>query len=220
MFQQSFQPNEQGRDFVIGDLHGMYELLFAELDTVDFDYERDRCFSCGDLIDRGPDSEKCLSLIHEPWFYPVLGNHEEILIDVARNPLSSQRDSWIANGGQWHLTVSSERMLKYANDLDQQPLLIDVKLGSGQHIALCHAEYPWAQWNPEKVQGDPELTRALLWSRDKITRQDTSVIQGVDHIFCGHTIVDSHLTLGNTHFIDTGAFKTNCLTLFPLDNLQ
>jgi len=46
--------NHQGRDFVIGDLHGCLPLLHRLLDHVRFDPAGDRVFSTGDLIDRGP----------------------------------------------------------------------------------------------------------------------------------------------------------------------
>ena len=220
MFQQSFEANEQGRDFVIGDLHGMYDLLFETLVEVDFDFSRDRCFSCGDLIDRGPDSEQCISLIHEPWFHPVRGNHEDTLIEVARNPSSAVLADWVLNGGRWHLMVSSEKMFGYAEQLDRLPFLIDVRLTNGQHIAICHAEFPLNEWHPDKVANAPDLIRAIQWSRDKVLSEDASEVNGIDHIICGHTIVDEPLMLGNTHFIDTGAFKTHRLTLLSLDKLQ
>lgn len=73
--------NTQGTDYVMGDLHGCYSLLQAALDTVNFDPARDRLFSVGDLVDRGPDSLKCLQLLKQPWFYAVLGNHERMLMD-------------------------------------------------------------------------------------------------------------------------------------------
>jgi len=47
--------NQAGKDYVIGDLHGCYELLERLLDAVGFDKSKDRLFSVGDLIDRGPD---------------------------------------------------------------------------------------------------------------------------------------------------------------------
>ena len=37
--------------------------------NVDFDFEVDRVFSVGDLIDRGPDSLKCLELVLNKWFF-------------------------------------------------------------------------------------------------------------------------------------------------------
>ena len=72
-----YARNENGRDFVVSDIHGCYDTLMVELAQIDFDQHKDRLFSVGDLVDRGPDSLKCLKLIEEPWFHPVIGNHED-----------------------------------------------------------------------------------------------------------------------------------------------
>ena len=50
-----FEENATGRDFVVGDLHGMFSHLEALLNEVAFDESADRLFSVGDLIDRGPE---------------------------------------------------------------------------------------------------------------------------------------------------------------------
>lgn len=72
--------NNIGRDFIIGDLHGYYSLLMTGLKKVDFDFSKDRLFSVGDLVDRGPEPLECLNLLKEKWFYPVMGNHEYMLL--------------------------------------------------------------------------------------------------------------------------------------------
>ena len=48
-----FPRNADGRDFVVGDLHGMYAVLERALESVGFAPDRDRLFSVGDLIDPG-----------------------------------------------------------------------------------------------------------------------------------------------------------------------
>ena len=219
MFFKSYSANQRGRDFVIGDLHGMYDQLFEHLQAVSFDFEKDRCFSCGDLIDRGPDSEKCISLIHEPWFIPVRGNHEDTLIDTVRSPNAATLADWVLNGGRWHLMVSSVQMSQYASELETLPLLIEVERTDGKRIAICHAEYPLLSWQPDVISTDAQLRHHLQWSRSKCYDRDRSVVSGIDYIVCGHTIVDDPLTLGNTLFIDTGCFKTNRLTVLSLDEL-
>lgn len=73
--------NTQGTDYILGDLHGCFQLLQDLLHKVNFDPTQDRLFSVGDLVDRGPDSLACLQLLKEPWFYAVLGNHELMLAD-------------------------------------------------------------------------------------------------------------------------------------------
>lgn len=72
--------NNIGRDFIIGDLHGYYSLLMDGLKKLKFDFNKDRLFSVGDLVDRGPEPIECLNLLKEDWFYPVMGNHEYMLL--------------------------------------------------------------------------------------------------------------------------------------------
>lgn len=81
IFIKKIPANVDGRDFVVGDLHGCFDELAKLLIHVKFDPTRDRLFSTGDLIDRGPRSKDCLSLLSKKWFFAVLGNHEELLIN-------------------------------------------------------------------------------------------------------------------------------------------
>ena len=219
MFYRHFAENRLGRDFVIGDLHGMYDTLLQHLDAVGFDRSKDRCFSCGDLIDRGPQSEKCLSLLDEPWFFSVRGNHEVFLLDCVNNVSTALSAQWVLNGGQWHLMVSPERLQSYAEKISRLPLLISVALTNGLQVAICHAQYPLSSWAPDHIQQDSEAVHAMLWSRSRIHTGDDSRISGIDHIFCGHTIVEQPVTLGNTHFIDVGAFLSQRLTVQCLNDL-
>ena len=76
-----FSANTVGRDFVVGDIHGMFKTLAKELEELGFDPEKDRLFSVGDLIDRGPDNEDIEEWLAKPWFHAVRGNHEQMLID-------------------------------------------------------------------------------------------------------------------------------------------
>ena len=48
--------NTQGRDFVVGDLHGRFDDLQEAMRLNQFDPGKDRIISCGDLIDRGSGS--------------------------------------------------------------------------------------------------------------------------------------------------------------------
>ena len=102
--------NRLGKDYVVGDLHGCIDLLRKLLTTVNFDYQRDRLFSVGDMVDRGIDSLACLALLTEPWFYAVQGNHEQMLIDFfwtylqtgkIRQLTDDNATGIFQNGGDW-----------------------------------------------------------------------------------------------------------------------
>ena len=58
--------NNNGYDYVIGDLHGCYALLEKLLKQVNFDSRGDRLFSVGDIVDRGESSFECLKLLSKP----------------------------------------------------------------------------------------------------------------------------------------------------------
>lgn len=62
-----------------------YGLLLKTLDDIGFDYVNDRLFSVGDLVDKGPEFETCLSLLKESWFLSVLGNHDFYFIESIYN---------------------------------------------------------------------------------------------------------------------------------------
>ena len=53
--------NALGRDFAVGDVHGCFTRLQQGLDQLGFDPTRDRLFSVGDLVDRGPECESVLA---------------------------------------------------------------------------------------------------------------------------------------------------------------
>lgn len=75
-----FPANTKGRDLVVGDIHGHLDDLGELLKQAAFKPKVDRVFCTGDLVDRGPDSMKCLGLLRQPWFHSVAGNHEYALI--------------------------------------------------------------------------------------------------------------------------------------------
>jgi len=201
--------NSRGRDFVVGDLHGQYRLLQDALQGVAFNAAEDRLFCVGDLIDRGSDSLDCLKLVFMPWFHAVRGNHEEL----ARHALFEGEDSsawalWMINGGCW-VTASgvdeSRRVLEAA--LPQLPLARELAV-AGKRLGMVHAEPP-AVWSRLEA-ADRE---ALVWGRSRIQRGDATPVVGIDAVVVGHTIVERPTTLGNVHYIDTGAFSTGRLTL-------
>ena len=204
-----FDVNVTGRDFVIGDLHGCYDKLMACLDDVDFDRRVDRVFSVGDLIDRGPDSERCLRLVHEPWFFAVMGNHEAMMIDATLGPEGTAE--WYISGGVWSSRLdyaTREALVRIALEL---PLAIQVG-----DFGIVHAE-PVDNWAYiDRIDREPWFTQAL-WGRDIIFDQTEKKVRNIREVYVGHTIVDRPDRYGNVVFIDTGAFRHNgYLTMLEL----
>lgn len=127
--------NPDGRDFVLGDLHGTTDLLRALMEHVTFDPDKDRLFSVGDLIDRGEDSPGGLALLLEPWFHAVIGNHEDMMMDYLlprarqKYPMESSDGkpghAFLFNGGEkWFGDYRISGEMK--GRLESLPLLIVV----------------------------------------------------------------------------------------------
>ena len=142
--------NARGRDFIVGDLHGCLFHLELVLDKAKFDPANDRLFSTGDLADRGPDSPGCLALLKEPWFLPVLGNHDLCLLQFLRG-LEDGKDSKEAdealeilfhNGGDWipqALKPLLNQMPDIAETLESIPLIRSI--GTTEDTSRFHVAH-------------------------------------------------------------------------------
>lgn len=216
-----FAKNETGRDFVVGDIHGCFDKLRAELDRVGFKEDADRLFSVGDLVDRGPHSEEAVEWVGYPWFHAVRGNHEEMAIGVA----SGKHDHglYCLNGGGWFVALEPTRQKEIADAFESLPVAIEVELKNGK-AGIIHAEVPGGDWkafcdqivSPISNNKRKHLMEFALWSRDKIARNDDTHVAGIDYVFVGHTPVDHPRILGNVHYIDTGAVYQRHLTMVEI----
>lgn len=204
--------NEKGRDFVVGDIHGCFDLLSRMLAKIGFNKDVDRLFSVGDLVDRGPMSECALGWLDEPWFHAVRGNHEEMTID-------GDPGLHFINGGAWFVSLSDDEQYGYRHVFSELPFAIEIETDQGR-VGIVHAEVPRNDWNylvevlsaseavPDHVAG------VITWGRDLIRdHSDFEGIAGIDKVFVGHTPVKSPTTIGNVTYLDTGAVFKKALTI-------
>lgn len=210
-----FPRNLHGRDFVVGDVHGHFELLQRLLDQVGFDPAADRLFGAGDLVDRGPYSPQVLDWLAKPWFASVRGNHEQLVIDVVL--AGDDRDLHFRNGGTWLYKLTPLTRERIARRLQQLPLVIEVELGEGRRAGIVHAEAPVSAAFPDWDSGVAALAGELgeaarrnavglaMWARTRIEKEDATVIAGLERLYVGHTAQKGVRRLGNTHYIDTGS---------------
>ncbi|MER5122215.1 metallophosphoesterase [Providencia stuartii] len=196
--------------WVVGDIHGCFDLLNEKLQQIDFDKEKDLLISVGDLIDRGDRNVECLDLINEKWFRAVRGNHEQMAIDVVMH--KGNRDCWMMNGGLWFF------MQDYDNEVlsraclakaEQLPLIIEVN-ADGKKTVIAHADYP----SDEYEFGKPVDEQYVIWSRERISDENVREIKGADLFLFGHTpMIKGAVKRANQEYIDTGAVFGYGLTM-------
>lgn len=215
--------NRVGRDFVVGDLHGCMPALRVLLQQVEFHAARDRLFSVGDLIDRGPASSDALSLLREPWFTAVRGNHEQMLIDHLRRPdLKAAHDGvWLSQAYR-SFTERQQFAARWLPTLDRLPLVLGVGLEDPdptRRFYVVHAELledrasvtqsmieHWSFERPGKAMHRALWGRSLVgawWDGHPV---DRAHVPDLPLIVCGHTVLPGPRRLARQAFIDRGAY--------------
>ena len=204
--------NTQGRDFVIGDLHGAHELLKRAMKEAKFDPTKDRVISVGDLVDRGPNSPDALWLLKQPWFFAVRGNHEALFLNICEkdgklNHLAQEFNK-SANGLDWVFKEKPETLAALREAFSKLPYAIEVKTDRGM-VGFIHAEVPagmdWATFKKKLEDGDISTMRSALLSRKRGEAGDNTGVPGIDRIFMGHTVQSGGVKQrGNCFYIDTG----------------
>ncbi|HHJ80926.1 MAG TPA: metallophosphoesterase [Candidatus Tenderia electrophaga] len=209
-FIRRFSLNQQGRDFIVGDIHGCFDELNHKLNTLQFAPKTDRLFAVGDLIDRGPDSYKVLDWLRQPWFHSCLGNHEEMILTT--NADSDAGQDWYQHyGGEWWLKQTADSRAEICAAFTQLPVVIELETRHGK-VGIVHADIPkgmsWSGFLRLLTLGDMNTRRTALWGRSRIKRFFSSPVKGIDRIVCGHSLTANHkiATKANVWFIETGAY--------------
>ena len=110
MWRQQFSapPEPETPLYVVGDIHGRFDLLFRMVGLIDNDirnrgYVRPPIVFVGDYVDRGPQSDRVLSLLVSLKSDPsrnlvtLKGNHEDMLLKFLADPTETR--GWLAHGG-------------------------------------------------------------------------------------------------------------------------
>lgn len=204
------EPNFNGRDFVVGDIHGHLDKLIDALCKVSFDFSADRLFCAGDLIDRGPKSVETIDVFStEAWAHSTLGNHEWILIrEMVGDPKMVALAQEPKCGAEWRSDIDCKTLEILVEKIYQNfPIAMTVKTRSGYKVGLIHASPP-ENWDIFDSPDEDFLDQWThhLWSRDKCKAALTGEkIQcgGVDAVVCGHHTIEQPVVAGNVAFVDT-----------------
>lgn len=230
---KKFKENKAGRDYVVGDIHGRFDLLDSSLNAINFKKTTDRLFSVGDLINRGELSYRAQEYLNYPYFHAVRGNHENELIDfmfhdIKQNDMDGNLfvlDDYKPYT-KWFHSLNSEEQLAIVNSLRQLPIVIEIEMAQNKKAGILHAEVPssyynWDSFCTDISKGYSNLINSSIWGRTKIREKyffsDIAFsVLGIDYIYVGHSIVENPKKLGNNFYIDTGAFSNNTISIFEI----
>jgi serine/threonine protein phosphatase 1 len=195
------EKNRIGRDFVCGDIHGCFDDLETGLVEKNFDKEKDRLFSVGDLIDRGPRSDLAAFYMDQPWFFTVMGNHEHLFL-MGSLDIPGRLDYWTDHllcGGGWAYKMEPEKQTALLDAVDRLPLIIQAG-----DVIITHAALPAVDSLETIEEKSFAYMETLLWHRGAYP---PVAIPGIRRVYVGHTPTSRPYRSGKTMNIDTGAFR-------------
>lgn len=227
--------------FIIGDIHGEYELLNTLLKH--YNSKTDQLVFIGDLIDRGPQSvdvlHDAMQLVESTDAISLLGNHEEMFLQFLNAPSTMTYSAYVNNGGiETLISMFSETVIQqYKNKpvelakLIESDYMEEVEFLRNLPVYYQHNNLVCAHAGIENVEEDFRSTsdEDFVWMREQIDTSLKSNItaQGTDgldsiKVVHGHTPnYSGKLDVAhNVLNIDTGAVFGGKLTGVRLDTMN
>ncbi len=165
------------KTFVIGDLHGRFDLLEKALFLIEQEQpDGGKVVFLGDYIDRGPQSrlvvERIIDGPPEGWIWVALkGNHEDMMVQCHRG---ADLGLWLGNGGM-------ETLASYGGEIP------DSHLAWADKLPMIHSDnhrvYVHAGVDPS-LPLDAQVAETLLWRR---YQPKADIYYPGMHIVHGHT---------------------------------
>ena len=144
--------------YIIGDVHGCARSLERLLEKIPDDRQ---LFSTGDLIDRGPDSRKVVSLCVERGIRAVMGNHEHMLLDYIDGAPYYGSGTYLMNGGDRTLNAYEGGLsIRHMEYLSALPLYIET-----EHFFLSHAGIHFLRTVEDACDFSLDMQHNILWNR-------------------------------------------------------
>ena len=203
----------EGRTIAVGDVHGCLAALCAVLGAID-PRPDDVIVTLGDYVDRGPDSrgviERLIQLRQQCRLIPLLGNHDEMMLDVCCGETACY--------GEWLLYGGDAAVASYGGKVpeDVPPEHVEFLKGcwpfyeTRTHIFL-HANY----WPTQPLNDLPALM--LRW--ESLGEQPPGPHYSGKTAIVGHTSQKNGeiLDLGHLKCIDTCCYGDGWLTALELE---
>lgn len=203
-----YDLNPNGNTYICGDIHGCYNELLLALTAINFDFDRDILFSLGDIVDRGTDDYRSMSLQTLPWFRQVIGNHEALHVSgYLHHP--SNGAFWaiepeLRNDSNYYAFLDRCKQLPHAIIIDNRYVLIHAALPMISYSCLAEVvdikqtllEY---DFYTDLFRPDP-----TLWDIHYLSSPNVAPLPGIDYVFHGHYIQPQVTIKDKAIYLDTG----------------
>ena len=163
---------------MIGDLHGCFGTLEHALAELAFDSGRDRLFSVGDPIDRGPRSAETLAWLESGRITAtVRGNHEQMMVNAleANEVLwvrkSGPGSDWLHNGGDWW--YDSEAVARARKRTGKRRTFAPAKRWARRNVICLDTGLHYDEWGHltvAEIQGPDLKLHRFARSEDDLNR--------------------------------------------------
>jgi serine/threonine protein phosphatase 1 len=215
--------SDRRRVLLVADVHGQYHLLEEALSNRSWDPAQDALIIVGDLADRGADSEAAIEWTGREGVHRVLGNHDvmpRMLLDGEQ-----PRKTLIRWGGAWFVDLPDERLREIADAFEAAPVAMTVVTPGGYRIGIVHGDCgdDWGRHvellSSPAMLGHRACVELSLWSKETALNVLQShqrlgcgpervwcQVEGIDHVFHGHTPVENPFAHCNRSWIDTHAY--------------
>lgn len=171
-------------DYFVGDIQGCYDELCRLLDKVKFDPAKDQLCPVGDLIARGPASEKVAKLMLElgDSVQTVLGNHDLHFLSVYHGLFKAKKKDKLT------ALLKSSWLDEYVAWLAQQPL---ARFYPEFNLYLSHAGFhplinyqkqlDMANFAMQKIAGKDQVEwlKAMYGDKTSAYRDDLTTVEQV-----------------------------------------
>ena len=223
------------RAYVIGDIHGCFDVLRKLLDKIEehnnLQKKADvKIIYLGDLIDRGPQSREVVDYLssNTPIFAEsifLMGNHEEVFLQILNGDADAMQ-SWFSFGGRACARSYGLENLGQVN-IDPVPLLFQlqgkVPKSHIDFITKFEKYYLFGDFLcvhagiKPKIRLEEQRSQDLRWIRSSFLNYTKLHANMVVH---GHTIIDEPTKYNNRIAIDTGAYNGGLLSALCIDGVS
>lgn len=132
--------------YIVSDIHGYYNEFMRLLRQIDFDKTKDYITILGDLIDRGPDSDKMIDWILDNYdgdhVDMILGNHEDRYIKYFENRVTELAGKHICRLDRLYDSLSEDTKVRFYKLCKSLKIVKHVFINKKRYL-LVHAGVRW-----------------------------------------------------------------------------